>query len=194
MLRLFCDDVDGGGDGAGRHAGVFIAGLEAEMGLDEMIAGGGDETGFDGEVAGVDVQFGGGIGGEDVFDALGIVRGGEADAGVGGHGKHGGNEELVAGGVGVDVQAGGDAEVEGDGLGLAGGEGDLLGEEVLDLLGFVDGLVGVAEERGLRGQRLGTATRGTAMAGDAKFAYALSPCTALMQASLRRLKPGKSVA
>ena len=33
---------------------VFIAGLEAEMGLDEMIAGGGDEAGFDDEVAGVD--------------------------------------------------------------------------------------------------------------------------------------------
>ena len=53
------------------------------------------------------------------------------------------------------MQAGGDAEVEGDGLGLAGGEGDLLGEKVLDLLGFGDGLVGVAEERGLGGSGKG---------------------------------------
>ena len=50
------------------------------------------------------------------------------------------------------MQAGGDAEVEGDRLGLARGDGDLLGIEVLDLLGFWTGLAGIAEERGLRRQ------------------------------------------
>ena len=59
---LFSDYVDGYLDGFGGHAFGLAAGLIAEFGFDEVVAGGGDNLGLDCEFAGVDAEFGCGVG------------------------------------------------------------------------------------------------------------------------------------
>ncbi len=53
LLLSLPDDVDGYGDGFGREALAFVAGLEVQIGFDKMIAGRGNDAGLDGEFAGV---------------------------------------------------------------------------------------------------------------------------------------------
>lgn len=147
--NLLSDYIDGDGRGFRRHALLLVAGLIAELCLDEMIAGCGGDLGLDGEVACVDVQLGLGICWEGEFGSLRVACGVELNAGVGGDDERSGDEELILRRVRVDVQARRDAEMERDGGGLACGDGNLFGVEVLDGLLLDDGVIGLVEQRRL---------------------------------------------
>lgn len=54
---LLADDVDGYRDGFGRHTHGIVAGLEVEVGLDEVVAGGGHDLCLDYELVGVDAEL-----------------------------------------------------------------------------------------------------------------------------------------
>ena len=130
-LLLFPDDVDGYRDGLGGHAHGVVAGLEVELCLDEVVAGGSYDFGLDYELVGVDAELVRGGCGEGEVLALRVKCIGELHAGPVGNGESGRDEVLIARGVGVNVQALGNAEVQCHFRGFAGGYSDLLG--VLEL-------------------------------------------------------------
>ena len=53
-VTLVTDNIDPRGNALGGHAGIVVASLVTESGLDEVIAGGGHDAGLDGEFAGID--------------------------------------------------------------------------------------------------------------------------------------------
>jgi hypothetical protein len=129
---LLSDHIDGHADGPGGQALVLVAGLIVELGLDEMIARRSGDAGLNDEFAGVDAELCAGIGGQRDDGTDGITGGDEFDACVVGNGEVGGDEVVVAGRVGVDVKPLRHAEVQRDLVRLAGGNRDLLGEEIGD--------------------------------------------------------------
>jgi hypothetical protein len=103
-----------------------------QFGFDQVITGLGDYMRVDDKFAGVDAEPGGRIGGQGKVFAVGIVGVLETNTQSIRNGKRCGDQILIAGNVGVDVQALGDAKVEGDLGWFSGGNVDLLGKHVLD--------------------------------------------------------------
>ena len=97
-----------------------------------MTAGLGHDARLNGKFAGVYAEPGFGVEGQGEVGARRVDGPFEAQAGGIRDGEGGGDEFLFAWGVGVDVQAGGDAKVEGVCSRLAGAEGDLFGIKVLN--------------------------------------------------------------
>src|ERR1035437_4624573 len=145
---LLPDDIDGYGNCLWRHAGVVIAGLVAETSLDEVIAGRSHDARLDGELAGVDAEFGSGIEGEREVRAGRVDGPVEMHAGACGNCQGGWDEFFLPGRVGVDVQPRRDAEVQGDCGRFGGGNGDLLRIEKYDG-GLCGGARGGIDERPL---------------------------------------------
>ena len=56
--QLLPDHIDRDGDCFWRHAGVVIAGLKTQPGLDQVIAGLGHDARLDSKLAGVDTELG----------------------------------------------------------------------------------------------------------------------------------------
>lgn len=140
-LLLLPDHVDGDGDGLRGHAGTVVTGLVAQAGLDEVITSLRDDVGLDFELAGVDAELGGGIERQRKVGARRVIRVLEDYARGLWNRERRGDEEVLFGRVRVDMEAGGDAEVERDLAGLAGRHGDLFGKEVFDGRAACDGAV-----------------------------------------------------
>ena len=141
------DDVDWDGDLLGRHTGVVVAGLIAEAGLEQVIAGSGDNACLNDEFASVYAELGGGIEWQRELRTGRVSGVFEADARGGGEDERGWDQFIVAGGVRVDVQAGGDAEVEIYDGELGGRDGDLFWIKVGDGGGFEDGVQCILRDR-----------------------------------------------
>lgn len=126
-LLLFPDDVDCYRNGFGGHAHGVVAGLEVQLGLDQVVAGGSHNLGLDDELVGVDAELVCGRCWEGEVLALRVSCVGELDAGPVGNRERCRDEVLIAGRMRVDVEALGDAEMQGYFGGFTCGDCDLLG-------------------------------------------------------------------
>ncbi len=122
---LFGCDFNGDWQLAWRHAFIDVARLVTHDALPWMGAAGGDDVGFQDEVAGVDVELLIGREGKGSISAGREIDGLCAQAVAVNDGQAGGDQVCVVRGVRVDVQAVGYDKVQGDDAGFTSGEGDL---------------------------------------------------------------------
>lgn len=136
---LFPNHIDGHTDGFGRHAGIVVASLIAELCLYQMVAALGHQMGLYRKLPGVNAEFGVRIEREGKVFARRIACLCQPHTRGCRHLQFGGNQIVVFGHVRVDVEVGRDLEVQGNRAHLACRKRDLLREEKLHLCAACDG-------------------------------------------------------